>query len=252
MPERFFIDHGPDVSGDVHIDGRLAHHLGRSLRLRAGDTIVAVDPGGREHGVRLSGVSVGSIEGHTLWTRSATGEPSLHITVVQALPRERMDDCIDILVEAGASAVQPVVTERAVSRPDPSRAAGRTVRWQAVAREAAQLSGRGMVPRVHATVDLATGLAALAAGTRVVAATFDGAQPLTALEVDSSRPLALCIGPEGGFGPRDLQVLHAAGAETVHMGARILRTRYAGAIGCALLLEAAGDLAEPVAAEPRP
>ncbi|MDQ2961444.1 MAG: 16S rRNA (uracil(1498)-N(3))-methyltransferase [Candidatus Dormibacteraeota bacterium] len=252
MPERFFIDQAPDAAGNVHIDGPVARHVARSLRMRAGDAIVAVDPDGREHGVRLRDLTAAGVEGVVEWSRSATGEPRLRITVVQALPRVRMDDCVDILVEAGATAVQPVVSERVVSRPDPSRTGGRTLRWQAVAQEAAQLSGRGIVPRVHATMDLATGLSALAAGTRIVAATFNGTRPLASLEVDRAQPLALCIGPEGGFGARDLRILHDAGAETVHIGPRILRTRYAGAVGCALLLAAAGDLAEPVATEPRP
>ena len=44
----------------------------------------------------------------------------------------------------------------------------------AVATEAAQLAGRGMIPRVHAPVALADALAAIVADARVVACTFEG------------------------------------------------------------------------------
>jgi 16S rRNA (uracil1498-N3)-methyltransferase len=250
VPERFFIGGEVDSRSGVAIEGALAHHIARSLRMRPGDTIVAVDGGGREHGVRLRRVAANLVEGDVTWSRPATGEPRLRITVVQALPRERIEDCIDVLVEAGAAEIRPVLTERVVSRPADHRVAHRLRRWRAIAAESAQLAGRGIIPVVHAPTPLADGLAALAAGTRVIACTFDGLTALSALDVDNARPLALCIGPEGGFSEGDLAVLRDADAELVHLGARVLRTRYAGAIATTLLLGRAGDLGTPLAAAP--
>ena len=249
MPERFFLDAAAVTAGRVAIGGVLAHHLARSLRVREGDAVVVV-AGGVEHGVRLDAVAADHVGGQVEWTRDATGEPRLRITVVQALPRERMEDCIDILVEVGASEVRPVITEHVVTRASSERLAARALRWQAVAQESAQLAGRGMIPIVHPPARLDIALADLDAGTRIVACTFDAEQPIAELEVDAAQPLALCIGPEGGFGPRDLDTLRDAGAHMVHAGARVLRTRYAGAIACALLLARAGDLAAPIAAAP--
>ncbi len=249
MPQRFFVDGAVTADGLV-MEGPLASHIARSLRMRSGDRIVVVDDSRREHGVRLRAVTPERVEGEITWTRPATGEPRLQVTVVQALARERMEDCIDLLVEVGAAEIRPVITERVVSRPDTDRAVHRVHRWQAVATEAAQLAGRGMIPRVHAPVALPDALAALDTSCRVVACTFDGDRSLTDIDVDSSRPLALCVGPEGGLGSRDLDTLRRAGAETAHLGARILRTRYAAAVACALLLARAGDLRSGVAAEP--
>lgn len=250
VPERFFIDGAVDAGSVVAVAGALARHIAQSLRMRAGDSIVAVDAGGREHGVRLRTVTAALVDGEVTWSREATGESRLRVTVVQALPRERMEDCIDVLVEAGAVAIRPVRTERTVSRPPDDRIAQRLRRWQVIATESAQLSGRGIIPVVHAPTSLAGGLAALTAGTRVIACTFDGVASLANLDVDASRPLALCIGPEGGFGDGDLEALRAAGAELVHLGPRVLRTRYAGAVATSLLLARAGDLDASVAAEP--
>ncbi len=249
MPQRFF------VAGDVARDGLViagpaARHIARSLRMRSGDHVVVVDELGQEHGVRLRTVRADRVDGEVTWSRAATGEPRLRITVVQALPRERMEDCIDLLVEVGAAAVRPVITERVVSRPGPDRAASRLTRWQAVATEAAQLAGRGVVPPIHPPVPLAQALGEIESGSRVVACTFDGRHPLATIDVDVSVPLALCIGPEGGFADTDLEALRGAGAETVHLGARVLRTRYAAAMACALLLAHAGDLATPVVDAP--
>ncbi len=250
MPERFFLDSGAVREGDVVVEGQLARHLAASLRMRAGQPLVAVDEHGLEHGVRLRVVERERVEGEIRWSRPATGEPCLRITVLQALPRERMEDCVDVLVEAGAAAIRPVVSERVVSRPVGDRLAPRVRRWQAVARESAQLAGRGRIPRVHAPAALPDALDSLDAGTRLLACTFEGEVSLADVAVEASTPLTLCIGPEGGFGDGDMAALTAAGAELVHMGARVLRTRYAGAVACALLLARAGDLHDPPAAPP--
>ncbi len=249
MPERFFVDGGVR-DGVVVVTGQLAHHIGRSLRMHAGDRLVVVDGDGDEHGVLLRSVTGERVEGDVIWSRPATGEPRLRITAVQALPRERMEDCIDMLVGAGVAEIRPVVTERVVGRPPADRVGQRVRRWQAVAGEAAQLAGRGMIPRVHAPTGLADALATLSPASRVVACTFDGHRSIATLDVDVERPVALCIGPEGGFGERDLGALRDAGAELMHMGARILRTRYAGAIACTLLLAGSGDLETPVTPPP--
>jgi 16S rRNA (uracil1498-N3)-methyltransferase len=251
MPERFFIDTEAATPSGVVLEGSLAKHLARSLRMRAGDSIVVVDPQGHEHGVVLRSVGADRVAGDIAWSRPATGEPRLRITVIQALPRERMEDCVDVLVEAGAAEVRPVITDRVVSRPSSDRLPHRVHRWQAVATESAQLAGRGTIPRVHAPVALPDALAAVGTGARVLACTFEGEQSIADTDVDARRPLALCIGPEGGFGERDLDTLRRAGADTVHMGPRIVRTRYAGAVACALLLARSGDLSEPLAGVPR-
>lgn len=250
MPARFFIDAAPD-RGRVRISGDLASHLARSLRMRVHDTLVAVDPSGTEHGVRLDSVSAGAVEGEVAWSRPVTGEPALRITLLQALPRERMDDCIDIAVQAGVAAIVPLFTERTVSRPTAERITARTRRWNAVSREAAQLAGRGTIPAVHEPLPLPDALDQLATGTRLVACTIErDAAPLSSLDIDSTAPLALCIGPEGGLGSTDLVTLDEHAAEWAHLGARVLRTRYAGALATALLLSGSGDLARAATAEP--
>lgn len=250
MPERFFVDGEIFAGSEAVIEGLVASHIARSLRMRAGDTLVAVDGAGREHGLSLTRVEADRVEGEVTWSREATGEPRLRITVLQALPRERMEDCIDALVQAGATEIRPVITERVVSRPGEDRIPPRLRRWQAVAAESAQLAGRGMIPRVHSPTTLDDALVAVGSGSRLISCTFDGEPSIVDLSVDAERPLTLCIGPEGGLGTRDLDILRANGTEAVHIGARVLRTRYAGAIACALLLGRSGDLATPLATEP--
>lgn len=55
------------------------------------------------------------------------------------------------------------------------------------------------------------------------------AHPLTSdrCPIDIQQPATLAIGPEGGFIPYEVEMLEAAGFETVHIGPRILRVETA-------------------------
>ena len=71
----------------------------------------------------------------------------------------------------------------------------------------------------------------------------EGAQPLRAFELDASRPIVLAVGPEGGFGERDLDALAQGGFQRLSLGPRILRTETAGLAAIAALQVVLGDLA---------
>ncbi len=249
MP-RFFVPAGAVAGGRAVIEGADAAHLARSLRARPGERVVVVDAAGIEHGVVLEEIDPDRASGALAWSRPATGEPALRVHVLQALPAEGMDAAVEALAEVGAAEVWPVLTRRTVARPDPERSARRVERWGAIAREAAALAGRaGPVP-VHPPRRLDEAIAALAPGTRVLACAPGAAVPLAAVDPGDRRPLALVVGPEGGLAPEELAAIRAAGGEEVHLGARVLRARLAGAVAVAVLLARLGDL--DAAARPAP
>lgn len=236
--------------GRVLIDGAAARHLSASLRARAGDTLVVVEAGRTEHGVVLDDVGRDRVTGAILWSRDATGEPVLQVHLLQALPKRGMDEAVEALAEAGAAAIHPMLTRRTVPLMDEQSARRRLERWRSIAREAAQLAGRARPPEVHLPAGTADVCAALPAGTLLLAATVHGEQPITRVEIPSSRRLAIAVGPEGGFDGEDLRILAAAGAVDVHLGPRVLPTRLAGATAVALVLAHAGELDSPPAGPP--
>ncbi|MBV8529490.1 MAG: 16S rRNA (uracil(1498)-N(3))-methyltransferase [Candidatus Dormibacteraeota bacterium] len=243
MP-RFFVDAGAVRDGVVVLEGEDAAHLTRSLRVRAGERLVVVEDGRWMHEILVTEALPARVTGAVQRTDPASGEPGVAIHVLQAIPARGMDDAIEAVAIAGARAIHPVVTERGVARPGAPAAERRTVRWQAIAREAAQLAGRARVPVVAAPRSLDGALAALPAGCRILAcaATAD-ATPITEVDLDRDHPVALVIGPEGGLGPGDLSTLHAArGWERVHLGERIVPSRLAGFMAVSLLLGARGEL----------
>jgi len=247
---RFFLPAGALDGGSAVIEGADAAHLARSLRARPGERVTVVDAGGVEHGLVLEEIGPTLARGRVEWSRPATGEPAARVHVLQALPAEGMDAAVEALAEVGAAEVWPVLTRRAVARPDPVRAARRVERWAAIAREAAALAGRAGPMPVHPPQPLAGALAALPTGTRVLACSVGAAPPLASVS-DDGRTLALVIGPEGGLAPQELAEIRAAGGEEVHLGPRVLRARLAGAVAVGILLARLGDLDAAPAPPPR-
>ncbi|MEK7372146.1 MAG: RsmE family RNA methyltransferase, partial [candidate division NC10 bacterium] len=148
MP-RFYL-RAEAVSGPrVTFDAQETRHLARVLRLRAGDVVHAVDGQGQELTVRLTQVSRRSAEGLILGREAGRSESPLLLTLVQGLPKgDKMEAIIRMATELGVTRVVPVITERTVVRADATRGAGRLLRWQRVAREAAKQCGRTVIPEV--------------------------------------------------------------------------------------------------------
>ena len=119
-------------------------HVARVLRARVGDRLTLFDGAGTE--VDAEVVRVGKRDtALALGARragSVTASP-VAITLLVAVPRgERMDLIVQKTTELGVGRIVPIVTERSVARPDPTRRA----RWEKIAREAARQCGRADAP----------------------------------------------------------------------------------------------------------
>jgi 16S rRNA (uracil1498-N3)-methyltransferase len=240
---RFFVDADQVSDGRATLTGHDANHLSRALRALVGETIVIVEDGTIEHGLLLDEVTPARVSGAIAWSRPVAGEPRLSVHVLQAVPAQAMDATVEALTEAGAATIRPVITHRTVSRPDPSRVIHRLERWRLIAREAAQLAGRGAPPVVLSILPLREAMDGLPVGTRILACVINQeSTPILRAVPPAQTDVGIVIGPEGGLDDTDLGLLEEAGAIKVHLGARTLPSRLAGAVATSLLLAASGDL----------
>jgi 16S rRNA (uracil1498-N3)-methyltransferase len=58
-----------------------------------------------------------------------------------------------------------------------------------------------------------------------------------------SGPIAVAVGPEGGFDADELALMQRSGYEVVRLGPRVLRTESAGLAALAAIQATAGDFA---------
>jgi len=207
------------VTGDDH------HYLFRVRRLAPGARLVVFDGEGGEADAEVETVEAVAA---TLRLGPARREPppGLHLTVIQGLIKgDRMDWCVQKLVEVGADRILLVPTERAVVRLDGERAASRQARMAAIAREAAKQSRRAVVPPVE-VVGLDAALAT-PAELRLVCHPA-AARPLREHLATTAASAAILVGPEGGLSPAEVERAGAAGFEAVSLGRGVLRAETAG------------------------
>ena len=128
-------------------------------------------------------------------------------------------------------------------RLDGERVGKRVAHWQSVIVAACEQSGRAVVPTIAPPQPLANALFGLPSSSALrLLLDPKAGQALDLVDEHSSRELVLAIGPEGGWSPRDRELLRAAGFEGMRLGPRILRTETAGIAAIAVLQSRLGDV----------
>src|SRR5260221_2896892 len=216
-----------------------AQHVGRALRLKAGDAIIVFDGRGGEYDATIQRIAKERCDVKVGAWREIEAESPLNVGIVQGLPEaDKMDWIIQKTVELGVSWVQPIVCERSVVRLSGERAARREAHWRRVAVAACEQSGRNRIPEVRATLAFLSWIAVPAAAPRWMLA--PGAEPLTAKAAPHG-PLEILVGPAGGFSERELDLALTQGCEPVSLGPRVLRTETAPIAALAAIHALWGD-----------
>lgn len=239
MNPRFFCPDGLLPASDMPLPAAVAHHAERVLRLAVGDPVTLFDGQGGECAASI--LAFGKEALARLGPRLAIEcESPLQITLVQALASgDKMDWIVQKAVELGVAAVQPVAAERSVLKLAGERADKRVAHWQQVAVAACEQSGRNRVPVVGEILPLAKYLARPFDGTRLILA--PGADGALARKARPDRPVAILIGPEGGWSPAELDLAARAGCAPLALGPRVLRTETAGLAALAAMQTMWGD-----------
>lgn len=211
----------------------------RVLRLRAGEEVLLFDGCGGEFAGRLVDLEAGTGVALQQQVRVEREAP-LRVTLVQGLAvADKMDWIVQKAVETGVARVQPVEAERSVLRLSGERAAKRVLHWRQVAVSAAEQCGRSHLCEVSEIERLTPWLARPFAGERWVLVP-QGGERLSRLSPPTG-PIALMVGPEGGWSEAELAAVRQAGCRPVAIGPRVLRTETAGVAAVAAMMALWGD-----------
>lgn len=250
MAERQRMADGPRlfVAGDlqegagVALDRAQANYLVNVLRLKPGDAVLAFN--GRDGEWLCSLEQVGRKDVALAPQRQMRPQPppaDLHY-LFAPLKSARLDYMAQKAVEMGASLLAPVLTRRTqVSRLNVERLAANAV-------EAAEQCGILAVPGIAAERKLDRAIAEMEPGRRLVFCDeeAESANPALALSGLPPAPLAVLIGPEGGFDDAERRLLLARpNTVRISLGPRILRADTAAVAALAIVQSTLGDWCAP-------
>jgi 16S rRNA (uracil1498-N3)-methyltransferase len=242
----------------VPLDAAQGHYLTGVLRLEPGDPVLIFNGKDGEWQARLAAAGKRTELAVEHQTRPQGPPGDLHY-LFAPLKRARLDYMVQKAVEMGVSRLQPVMTRRTQAE------RVNLDRMHANAVEAAEQCGILAVPEIMAPVALDRAIAALEPRRHLVFCDEDapGADPMAALVRDltpgnlgqggaTAVPLAVLIGPEGGFDEAERAFLRQRPhTSRIALGPRVLRADTAAVAALAIVQAAAGDWRNDPVAPPR-
>ncbi len=239
----FFTESSASPGDRITITGEDADHITRSLRMAVGEVITLCDPDKNELLCLIEKIDSSGVHVVVSTAEECQHEPDVELSLYFALTKgDKPESVIQKSVELGVSHIIPVLTERCVSRPDKKSADKKLQRYRKIALQAAMQSRRGIIPSVGELITLEKAASGLSGYDMSILFYEGGGEPLRRLITPDIRKIAIFIGPEGGFGENECDLLCRAGAQKATLGKRILRAETAPLAAIAAIMLQTGNL----------
>ncbi len=241
--QRLFVEADLTEGATVACTPAQANYLRNVLRLRPGDPILVFNGRDGEWQAELADAEMYSRGRRATaltvraQTRPQQGGPDIDY-LFAPLKRARLDYMVEKATEMGVARLQPVLTRRTVAE------RVNVERMRAHAIEAAEQCGILRLPEIRAPEKLERVVAGWDATRPLVFCDEDSEEvcPFTALARIPAGPVAVLIGPEGGFDPVERELLSSQPFVTrISLGPRILRADTAAVAALALVNAVLGD-----------
>ncbi len=236
---RLFVDQPLSEGSMLLLDKAACHYLVTVMRLKAGDAVRLFNGRDGEWLAHLHETGRKRCTVRIAEFLAAPAPPPDIDYVFAPLKAARLDYIAQKATEMGVRRIRPVFTDHTV----PKRV--RVDRLRANAIEAAEQCNLVFVPEVEEVRTLSEVLATWPRERHIIYCdeAAEVSNPLTALKSVPPGPLAVLIGPEGGFSDRERAQLRGM-TDIVHpisLGPRIMRADTAGVAALALVQAVLGD-----------
>jgi 16S rRNA (uracil1498-N3)-methyltransferase len=247
---RLYVDQALAVQAEIALGRSQAHYLQNVLRLKPGDPVLVFNGRDGEWRAALSAAGKRPLLTLTEQARAQTTALDLHY-LFAPLKHERLDYMVQKAVEMGVSRLQPVLTQHSQVR------RVNVERMRANAIEAAEQCGILTLPDIAQPSTFGRSIAARKPDRLLVFCDehAEVADPVSALLAARPRPsallplsavepppLAVLVGPEGGFSEEErAALLTLPNIVRLALGPRILRADTAAVAALALVQAVLGD-----------
>lgn len=232
---RFLLREGDIVDEKVFvvISEELRNQWTKVLRFRVGEKIALFRHDGREYTCEIASMSPKIIQGSVLGVRECDTELSVKIVLAQSILKspEKFEWILQKGTELGVGEFYPIITRR-TERPTLHK----FDRLQRILIEATEQSGRCVVPILHEPIKFEKFLKLVATSSLLLIPHTTGGMPLKDVTFSGNGSVVVCIGPEGGFEDKEIDMVKNLGGQTITLGKRILRSETASIVTLAQLL----------------
>ncbi len=236
---RFYCD--DLTTAAAQLDAEQATHARKSLRLAVGDAVELYD--GKGAVAQGTIAELGKTMVVAIDSRRTVAAPKPAIDLAVAIPKgPRADALVDGVSQAGADRLIPLVTEWSVVEPGK----GKQGRFERIAAESAKQCERAWLMIIETPTKLEDLLGRAGYDSILLAdlqdvqqAGFDVQNASTLLR--SAQRIAVLVGPEGGWSPRERELATAAGCLPWRFGPHVMRIETAAVAAVAILRSMVGN-----------
>lgn len=223
---RFFVEEEIPTTGEFSVTNETLLNQWRNvLRMEAGDKAILFDGRGDEVLCEFTSLEKRSATLKVLERKAGqklTREVTLYLALIK---KDNFEFVLEKATELGVSHIVPVQADRSEKK------GVNYERAQKILREASEQSGRATVPTIGEIIDIKK-----LPGDIVV---FDPRGKIYAREYftkNTTAPISILIGPEGGFTDAEIDSFHARNIPIVTTGSQILRAETAAIVALTLAL----------------
>ncbi|MFS0561766.1 16S rRNA (uracil(1498)-N(3))-methyltransferase [Terribacillus sp. 179-K 1B1 HS] len=233
--QRYFVEAAKWQDDRIMLDGQDAHHINRVMRMKPGDEIICVHPGGYAAKCKITELSPDHVTVSVSEKVDVDTEMPVAVTIAHGLPKgDKLEWIVQKGTELGAAGFVPFQAARSVVKWDEKKKDKKRIRLEKIAKEAAEQSSRLIIPVVEDVRSFQELLDSSDTYKHKLFAYEEAAkglkaEPLRSIfqRISPSETVLVVIGPEGGFSEAEADSLQGAGFVPIRLGPRILRTETA-------------------------
>lgn len=208
------------------MDEEVVDQIRKVLKLKVGEQVLLCDGQGNEVVGEITEIVHKVIKLKVLKVQKNENEAGWRVVLYCAiLKRENFELVVQKATEIGVAEIVPVVTRRTVKLDIKQE------RLQKIIKEAAEQSGRGVVPILREPIIFQEAIKN-ANGANIL---FDSSGSIQASNSKLLTSIAIWIGPEGGFDEAEITAAKNAGFEIASLGKLTLRAETAAIVASYLV-----------------
>ena len=236
---KFFINHTQINENKAKIIGKDVNHIANVLRLKKEDRIILCDKNETiSYMAEIIEMHRDYIICEIIEEILENIETNVKIDLYQGLPKmDKMEYIIQKATEIGVRDIYPVITKRSIVKLDEKSETKKIERWQKITEVAAKQSKRDYIPKIENVINLENICKNIEKYDIILLAyeeekenTLKRALKKLEFNLDKEIKIGIVIGPEGGLDIEEVNKLKEAGAKSITLGKRILRTETASLV----------------------
>lgn len=229
------------VGEQVTLNDDAANHVGRVLRMNAGQALQLFDGSNYIFNAEILVADKKRVQVQVTDSTLADRESPLDIHLGQVMSRgEKMEFTIQKSIELGVNTITPLLSERCGVKLDAERLDKKLQQWRKIAIAACEQCGRNRIPVIRPAMTLDAWSLEPSDGLKL------NLHPRASQSINTLplpvKQVRLLIGPEGGLSADEIARTASHGFTDILLGPRVLRTETTALTAITALQVRFGDL----------